>query len=171
MKYLLGSDIHGSVEGTKFLLKKFKALKCDKLILLGDYLGGHYVDDQKVIDLLDFFKDDIIAIRGNCDRYFPDDIFEFELRDDFLIHFGGRFYLFSHGDNLSIDIDKLLDKDNAYIVYGHTHRVSTHTTSNITFVNIGSISLPRGNSTKCYGILDENGVKIYDTNDVLIASV
>ncbi len=101
MKYLLGSDIHGSVEGTKFLIKKFKDLKCDKLLLLGDYLGGHYSSDQKVIDILNFFKDDIIAISGNCDRYLPDDIFEFELRDDFLIHFANRFYLFSHGDNLS----------------------------------------------------------------------
>ena len=52
MKYLLGSDIHGSVEGTKFLIKKFKDLKCDKLLLLGDYLGGGYKNDQKVIDIL-----------------------------------------------------------------------------------------------------------------------
>lgn len=171
MKYLLGSDIHGSVEGTKFLIKKFKDLKCDKLLLLGDYLGGHYADDQKVIDILNFFKDDIIAIRGNCDRYLPEDIFEFELRDDFLVHLNDRFYLFSHGDNLTFDIDKLLDKSNAYIVYGHTHRVSIRTTSSITFINIGSISLPRGGSKECYGILDENGVKIYSTKDELIASI
>lgn len=171
MKYLLGSDIHGSVEGTKYLIKKFKDLKCDKLLLLGDYLGGGYKNDQKVIDILNFFKDDIIAISGNCDRYLPLDIFEFELRDDFLIHFSDRFYLFVHGDNLSYDIDKVLDKDNAYIVHGHTHRVSIRTTSNITFVNIGSISLPRGNSKKCYGILDENGAQIFDQNDNLIASV
>ena len=170
MKYLLGSDIHGNVEGVKFLIKKFKDLKCDKLVLLGDYLGGHYSDDQKVIDILNFFKDNIIAISGNCDRHLPDDIFEFELRDDFLIHLGDRFYLFTHGDNLSFDIDKILDKDNAFIVHGHTHRVSIRTTSSITFVNIGSISLPRGNSKKCYGILDENGVKIFDLEDNIIAS-
>ena len=143
MKYLIGSDIHGTVDGLKFLIKKFKELKCDKLLLLGDYFSGDYEDDSKLVDLLTFFKDDIILIRGNCDRYFQSD--ELELRDDFFVHLYSRNYLFVHGDYLHFNIDTLLDKDNAFIVHGHTHRVSIYTSANITFVNIGSISLPRVN--------------------------
>lgn len=169
MKYLIGSDIHGSVDGLKFLIKKFKELKCDKLLLLGDYFSGDYEDDSKVVDLLTFFKDDLILIRGNCDRYFVSD--ELELRDDFLVHLYSRNYLFVHGDYLHFNIDTLLDKENAYIVHGHTHRVSIYTSANITFVNIGSISLPRGNSKRCYATLDENGVQIFDIENHLIASV
>ncbi|MCR5332538.1 MAG: YfcE family phosphodiesterase [Bacilli bacterium] len=171
MKYLLGSDIHGSVEGLKFLIKKSKDLKCDKIILLGDYFSGDYEDDKQIIELINFLSDKFILIRGNCDRYLSDDVFDVELRDDFLVHIFNRNYLFVHGDYLHFNIDTLLDKDNAFIVHGHTHRVSLHTSSNITFVNIGSISLPRGNSKKCYGTIDENGVKIYDINDHLILSV
>lgn len=169
MKYLIGSDIHGSVDGLKFLIKKFKELKCDKLLLLGDYFSGDFEDDLKVVELLTFFKDDLILIRGNCDRHFASD--ELELRDDFLVHLYSRNYLFVHGDYLHFNIDTLLDKDNAFIVHGHTHRVSIYTSANITFVNIGSISLPRGNSKRCYATLDENGVHIFDTESHLIASV
>lgn len=169
MKYLLASDIHGSVDGMKFLINKFKSEKCDKIILLGDYLSGDYQSDEKIIDIINFFKDDIILIKGNCDRHLPDDVFESELRDDFLVHIFNRYYLFCHGDYLHFNIDTLLDKDNAYIVHGHTHRVSIYTSANITFVNIGSISLPRGNSKKCYGILDENGVTIFDLTGKIIA--
>ena len=171
MKYLLGSDIHGSVDGLKFLLHKAKDLNCDKIILLGDYLSGMNDESNKVVELLNFFKDKIIAIRGNGERYIPEGIFDFELRDDFLVHVFNRNYLFVHGDYLHLNIDTLLDKDNAYIVHGHTHRVSIYTSANITFVNIGSISCPRGNSKKCYATLDENGVHIFDTKDNLIAEI
>lgn len=169
MKYLLAGDIHGSVDGTKFLINKFKEKKCDKIILLGDHLSGDYKSDQKVIDIISYFKDDIILIKGNCDRYLPEDIFGTELRDDFLIHIFDWYYLFCHGDYLHFNIDTLLDKDNAYIVHGHTHGVSVYTSANITFINIGSISLPRGNSKKCYGILDENGVTIFDLEGNILA--
>lgn len=36
MKFLIASDLHGSLESTKLLLQAFEKEKADKLILLGD---------------------------------------------------------------------------------------------------------------------------------------
>jgi uncharacterized protein len=170
MKYLVASDIHGSVDSLKVLIHKFSELKCDKIIFLGDYLS-YSKDDEKVVDMLNFFKNDIIGVRGNCDYCLNDDIFDFELRDSFYMHLGTRNYLFVHGDNLLSNIEAMLGVENAYIVYGHTHRVGSSITNTINLVNIGSISLPCGLSKRCYGILDENNLKIFSLEDELILEV
>lgn len=170
MKYLLASDIHGNEESAKAVIKKFKENQCDKIILLGDYLGFDKNENDKVIDIFNFFKDDIIALIGNCDRYFESP-FDFELRESFSFKQNERIYCMSHGDKLEEYIDMCINIDNVYLVFGHTHRVSNYTSGNINFVNIGSISFPRGGSKRCYGIVDENGVRIFDLNDKLILSI
>ena len=170
MKYLVASDLHGCEEGLKFLLKKFKQLRCDKLILLGDYLGGDPKTNENIINLLNFFKDDLIALEGNCDRFIQEAL-DFELKDSFTFRQNGRIYCLSHGDNLNIYIDNLINIDNVFIVFGHTHRVSHYTSGNINFINIGSISFPRGSSKKCYGIIEENSINIFDLNDSIILSI
>ena len=38
----------------------------------------------------------------------------------------------------------------------------------VTYINIASITLPKNGCAKCYGILDEKGVQIFDLNDQLI---
>ena len=168
MKYLVASDIHGDLNSLKFLVKKFKDIKCDKIILLGDYLGFDKDDNDGIYGIFDLFKKDLILIKGNCDFYLDDDSFGIELRDSFSFKLKDRYYLFAHGDYLTRYINLLLNIDNAYIIHGHTHRVSSYISGGISFINIGSISQPRGGSKCCYGILDENGFKIYDLEDKLI---
>lgn len=99
MKYLVASDLHGCEEGLKFLVMKFKQLCCDKLILLGDYLGGDPKTNESIINLLNFFKDDLIALEGNCDRFIQEAL-DFELKDSFTFRQNGRIYCLNHGDNL-----------------------------------------------------------------------
>jgi len=168
MKYLIASDIHGDVNAVKSIVKKFKEHKCDKIILLGDYLSFNKDDNEAIIAIFELFKNDLILIRGNCDYYLNDETFGIELRDSFSFRLKDRVYLFTHGDYLTRYINLLLNVDNAYIIHGHTHRVSSYISGGISFINIGSISLPRGGSKKCYAILDENGVKIFDLDDHLI---
>ncbi len=170
MRYLFASDIHGSYESFKILIKKFKQLSCDKMILLGDYLGGNNIDNEDIIESMNFFKNDLIALEGNCDRYIFN-TFDFELRDSFTFRQNDRIYCLNHGDNLNQYIDNFINIDNVFIVYGHTHRVSSYTNGGITFINIGSISSPRGNSKKCYGIIDENSISIFDLDDNKILSI
>ena len=38
MKLLIGSDIHGDLDGAKRLIAAYEEEKCDKLLLLGDIL-------------------------------------------------------------------------------------------------------------------------------------
>lgn len=171
MKYLLASDIHGDVDAVKLLIKKYHELKCDKLLLLGDYFSFSREDDNQIIDILNLFKNDVIAIKGNCDNFFADDVFDFDLRSQFFVRLGERNYCFVHGDNLDENIDCIMGVNNTYVVYGHTDRVRTYNSGGINFINIGSISLPRGGSKKCYAIVDENCFKIYSEKDELILAI
>lgn len=164
MKYLIVSDIHGDVKATKIAIKKFSELKCDKMILLGDILSYDMEANIEIVNMLNFFKDDVIGIKGNGEAHYPNP-FEFELRDHFLMTKNNQVFMFVHGHELESNIDLLLGVENPIIIYGHTHRVSSYISGGIKFINIGSISLPRGGSKKCYGIMNENVIKIYDLDD------
>ena len=170
MKFLIASDIHGDVAATKEIIRKFSQYKCDKMILLGDYLsGGSYEDYEKVIDLLNFFKNDIIAIRGNCDYFIGEDIFEFELRDKFELYLKDRLYIFEHGHQLESYYENPLNKE-LYVIYGHTHRLGYRESGGIHFINLSSVSTPRGSSPKSFAILDDEKISIFDFDDNLLST-
>lgn len=74
MKYMILSDIHGSVTRLRRALDIYRRQKCDMLIILGDILNygprnsiPEGLDAQAVAEELNKMADDIIAIRGNCD--------------------------------------------------------------------------------------------------------
>lgn len=163
MKYLIISDLHGDFSSLKNVIKLYKSCNCDKIIFLGDYFGNKNKDNQDIIDMMNLFKNDIIALKGNCDNYF-DNCFDFELRDSFFVSLNSRYYLFIHGDKLDEYLSTNIGQK-LYIVYGHTHRYRVYSSGDFTFVNIGSIAFPRGGLKKCYALLDESGIKIYSINN------
>ena len=74
MKYFFASDIHGSSFYAKLVLQKYKESNAAKLILLGDLLYHGPRNDlpkdyipKEVFAMLNEYKDEIIAVRGNCD--------------------------------------------------------------------------------------------------------
>ena len=68
MKWFIASDIHGSAEYCRKLLNAYKAEKASRLLILGDILYHGPRNDlpegyapKKVIELLNFFKNKILA--------------------------------------------------------------------------------------------------------------
>ncbi len=169
MKYLISSDLHGDLNSLKSLIKIFKENKCDKIIFLGDYLGSDRENNQNIIDILNLFKSDIIALRGNCDTNLDSSI-DFELRDSFFMSMNSRYYLFIHGDKLEQYLSTNIGQK-LYIVYGHTHRYRVYQSGDFVFINLGSIAYPRGGLKRCYGILDESAFKIYDIDSELLYEI
>lgn len=169
MKYLVASDLHGDLNSLKSLIKIFKDNECDKIIFLGDYFGSDIENNQSIIDIMNLFKNDIIALKGNCDRYL-DSSFDFELRDSFFMSMNSRYYLFIHGDKLDEYLSTNIGQK-LYIVYGHTHRYRVYQSGDFVFINLGSIAYPRGGLKCCYGILDESGFKIYDIDNELLYEI
>lgn len=153
MKLGIVSDTHRM---EKFINKAIPYLKmCDLIIHAGD----NFIDSKYIHKLTNV---DIIAVKGNCDFDYVEEeiVFDVENKTIFLCH----------GDKYGVsydlkDIEVKAKKENANIViFGHTHVPLSIEKDRILYVNPGSLSLPRGGSSKQFLIMDitEDGINIED---------
>ena len=171
MKYLIATDIHGDGVSAEIIKEKFEKLGCDKIILLGDILYHGPRNDlpknyapKKVIEILNSLSSKIVAVRGNCDAEVDQMVLNFELKDNQIIEEDGVNYYLTHGHHVSADNPARLE-NGTIVLHGHTHIIKKDVVDGVTYINIGSITLPKNGTPKCYAVLDENGVKVYDLND------
>ncbi len=164
MRFVIASDIHGSEKYCKELIERFYAEKADRLVLLGDILyhgprnplpDGY--NPKGVCELLNPLSDKIICINGNCDGEVDQMVLNFPLIKGFSAVFdnGTALYL-THGHIFNKETPLPLPKGSV-VLYGHTHVPDFSTIDEITYVNPGSVSLPKNDSERGY-ILFENGV-------------
>lgn len=174
MKYLIASDIHGSEESAKIVIDKFEKLNADKIILLGDILyhgprndlPEHY-NPKKVFEILNKYADKIIAVRGNCDAEVDQMVLKFTLYDNYEFCENGIDYFLTHGHKISAESPANLKKGTV-VLHGHTHIYQKADVNSVTYLNIGSITIPKENTKRCYAVLNETGVKLFDLNDKAI---
>ena len=74
MKYLILSDIHGSLPRLEQVLQFFEKEEYDMLVVLGDILNygprkgvPDGLNAPAIVDILNKYTDKIISVRGNCD--------------------------------------------------------------------------------------------------------
>ena len=74
MKYLIVSDIHGSLPALEKVLAFYREQQCDLLCILGDILNygprnglPEGLDPKGIAERLNAMAGEIVAIRGNCD--------------------------------------------------------------------------------------------------------
>ena len=74
MKYMFASDVHGSAYYCRKMLEAYDEEKAERLVLLGDLLYHGPRNDlpkeyapKEVIRLLNERKNQIYAVRGNCE--------------------------------------------------------------------------------------------------------
>ena len=176
MKYLIASDIHGSIDSAERIIEKFLENKCDKIILLGDILYHgprndlpRYYEPKQVITLLNQYQDKIIAVKGNCDAEVDQMVLSFKIKNEHIIKVNNKKVLLTHGHH--VNDQNPTKKKVDYVFHGHTHIIRSDEVEGITYVNIGSITIPKENSKRCYGILENNQVSIYSIDDVEILNV
>lgn len=174
MKYLIASDIHGSIESAKIIIKKFEKLKADKIILLGDILYHGPRNDlpenycpKQVFELLNKYADKIIAVRGNCDAEVDQMVLDFKLNDSYELFENSVNYFLTHGHKISAECPADL-KVGTVVLYGHTHIYQKNEVNGVIYLNIGSITIPKEQTVRCYALLDATGVKLFDLNDMAI---
>ena len=163
MRYLIASDIHGSLGYVELLLDRFNEEKADMLILLGDilYHGPRndlpaYYNPTGVAVKLNEYKDKIICVRGNCDAEVDQMMLQFPILCDFgVMEIDGRFFYLTHGHKYSIKNPPAVRKGSV-VLSGHTHVPMAKESDGIYYINPGSISLPKGDSYPSYIVL-ENG--------------
>ena len=164
MKYLIVSDIHGSSDSSKKILELFNKNKCDMVMILGDILYHGPRNDlpesynpKEVIKDLNSIKDNIIAIKGNCDAEVDEMVLDFKINDYLDMNINGYNTHLEHGHHLD------MYKGNANIVlYGHTHIPDKTIKNNTLFYNPGSITIPKNNTKRSYAIWDDKKITLYD---------
>ncbi len=176
MKYLIISDIHGSYYYLNKVLKVFRTQKCDKIIILGDVLYHGPRNDlpkqyapKKVIPLLNELKEKIICVQGNCDAEVDQMVLNFRIKKGAIISNGNTCAYLTHGHK--INPQKPYKKEKVDVVlFGHSHIHEITNVNDVTYINPGSISIPKGDKINSYAIWDKNIITIYNllTNEKLM---
>jgi len=71
MKFGIISDIHSNIYALEAILNEFNNLKIDKIICCGDIVGFNPFPEEST-KLLMKYKDKLIAVRGNHEKYLMD---------------------------------------------------------------------------------------------------
>lgn len=161
MKLFIASDIHGSAYWCRKMLDAFEKSGAEKLVLLGDILYHGPRNDlprdyapKQVIQLLNPLKDRILCVRGNCDTEVDQMVLEFPLLADYgFIHADGCTMYLTHGHKFSSSSPPPLSKG-SYLLCGHTHIPMIKDCGDFTYVNCGSVAIPKENSAHSYVLFD-----------------
>ena len=171
-RILIASDIHGDANTAERLVEIYKASGAEKLLLLGDILYHGPRNDlpagyapKKVIELLNPLKNEILAVRGNCDTEVDQMVLSFPILADYAyLSLDGLRIFATHGHKFNTDSLPPLAKGDI-LLHGHTHvPVAIEFGEENLYINPGSLSIPKENSPKSY-ILYENGVFSFRTLD------
>ena len=169
MKIMIASDIHGSETYGKALFDAYQKEGADRLLLLGDILyhgprnnlpEGY--EPRCVIKMLNEKRNEIFAVRGNCDTEVDQTVLEFPLLADYaLIPLGDRMIFVTHGHIYNRQHLPPM-KQGDILLHGHTHVSACETFNGFYYMNPGSVSIPKGDTPRGYMLL-ENGTFVWKT--------
>ncbi len=173
MKLMFISDIHGIKTNLPKIKERFNELNCDKLVVLGDlyYIGPRNkmiegYDINYVNEFLSSFKDNLICVRGNCDSDVDLMVSDFPMVNELsLISTINEDLYLTHGH---IYNESNWNKTHSTLIYGHLHIPFIKKVETNTYINPGSISLPKEGNPPSYLVYDEEKFIIYDINDNIL---
>ena len=170
MKYMFASDVHGSAFYCRKMLEAYREEGAERLVLLGDLLYHGPRNDlpkeyapKEVIAMLNEMKNEIYAVRGNCEAEVDQMVLEFPIMADYAMITEGDLNIFvTHGHHFNEkNLPPMFDDDTGesgnILLHGHTHIPVCRVHESYTYMNPGSVSIPKENSEHSYMILD-NGV-------------
>lgn len=169
MKLLIASDIHGSAYYCRLLIDRINEEKPDKILLLGDILYHGPRNDlpkdyapKEVIAMLNPLKDMLLCVRGNCDTEVDQMVLDFPvLSDSCLLYIDGATLFATHGHIFNNDALPPISQG-TYLLNGHFHVPKFKAFENYTYVNCGSVSIPKENSPHSYVIFENSNFTFKD---------
>ena len=183
MKIMFASDIHGSAYYCRRMLEIYEASGASRLVILGDILYHGPRNDlpreyapKEVISMLNPLKNQIYAVRGNCDTEVDQMVLEFPILADYaLLSIEGKTFYATHGHVYNQDhLPPMQEGD--ILIHGHTHllkaeQAETESCGRITVLNPGSVSIPKGGNPPTYAILDGREFTILTFEDETVAGI
>ncbi len=163
MKWMIASDIHGSAYWCRRLIEKYKEEEADRLILLGDLLYHGPRNDlpdeyapKQVISMLNEIKNDLLCVRGNCEAEVDQMVLDFPVLADYaLLAYDKKTIFLTHGHVYNESHVPPI-KNGDILLHGHTHVPKCVEHESYIYMNPGSVSIPKENSSHGYMTL-ENG--------------
>lgn len=181
MRYLIASDIHGSLPAAGALIARFHEEEADRLLLLGDllYHGPRNPLPEgyapaEVAKLLNEYADRITAVRGNCDAEVDQMVLDFPCLSDYaLVVDEGMTLMLTHGH---LDVRRAVEglPADSFVFSGHTHvkgvgcdfapaaiieKDGGLPRRDITFANPGGVGHPKDGSAS-YALYEHGTIKL-----------
>ncbi len=183
MKLMFASDIHGSAFYCGRMLEIYKNSGAERLVLLGDILYHGPRNDlpkgyapKEVIAMLNPLKDQLLAVRGNCDTEVDQMVLEFPILADYGLFLVDQKRLYAtHGHVYNENhLPPLADGD--VLIHGHTHlleakEIVTEDGKHIKILNPGSVSIPKGGNPATYALLEDGGFTVLSLDGVAVKQI
>ncbi|MBQ1483178.1 MAG: phosphodiesterase [Erysipelotrichaceae bacterium] len=174
MKLFIASDIHGSSAYCEKLMERYEEEKPDKVLLLGDILYHGPRNDlpdlyapKGVIEMLNSIAGEILCVCGNCDCDVDQMVLDFPILSDYsFLYIDGVTIYATHGH--IYNQNKPMKGAKGILLCGHTHVPCIEEYVDFTYLNPGSVSIPKKGSRHSYMVF-ENGVFVW--KDVLSGEV
>ena len=178
MKIFVASDIHGSAFYCRKMLEAYKESKADRLLLLGDILYHGPRNDlpkeyapKEVIAMLNPLKQEIYAVRGNCEAEVDQMVLEFPVMADYcILSIDGKTLYATHGHVYNQNnLPPLCEGD--ILIHGHTHVLKAEQMEGYILLNPGSVSIPKEGNPPTYAMLEDGVFSIMDFEGNIVKSI
>ena len=162
MKLMIASDIHGSAKWCGRMLDAWRNEEPERLVLLGDILYHGPRNDlpegyapKEVIAMLNGVSQHLLCVRGNCEAEVDQMVLSFPVMADYCVLFadGCTFYA-AHGHILGESSPPPM-RPGDVLLCGHTHIPCFRRHEGFTYVNPGSVSIPKGGTPHSYITLED----------------
>ena len=179
MKIFVASDIHGSAFYCRKMLEAYEKEQADRMLLLGDILYHGPRNDlpreyapKEVIAMLNARKNEIYAVRGNCEAEVDQMVLQFPVLADYcLLPLKHKVIYATHGHVYNEDHLPPM-KEGDVLLHGHTHVLKAEKREGYLLLNPGSVSIPKEGNVPTYAALENGRFEIKDFGgDVIKALV
>ena len=162
MKYFIASDIHGSAYYCRLMVEAIERENPDRIVFLGDVLYHGPRNDlpkdyapKEVIAMLTPFADKTVSVRGNCDTEVDQMVLPFPvMADTAYLQSGDAMILATHGHIYNTAKVPPMGGLNV-LLHGHTHVPVCEQCDGFTYINPGSVSIPKEGSAHSYMIIED----------------
>lgn len=178
MKLFVASDIHGSAFYCRKMLEAYKKENADRMLLLGDILYHGPRNDlpkeyapKEVIAMLNERKNEIYAVRGNCEAEVDQMVLQFPVLADYCVLPLREKVIYATHGHVYNEGNLPPMKEDDILLHGHTHVLKAEKREGYYLLNPGSVSIPKEGNVPSYGVLEDGEFVIKDFEGNVITSL
>lgn len=169
MKLLIASDIHGSASCCRKLLDAYRREEAGWMILLGDILYHGPRNDlpaeyapKEVTAMLNEYKNEIYAVRGNCEAEVDQMVLEFPVLADYMLLFWKERAVYATHGHIYNEEKLPPMHQGDILLHGHTHVLRAEEKDGILILNPGSVSIPKAGNPPTYAVYEDGIFAVRD---------